>query len=59
LLSESDQEVLLGLVENFIHGKADETEWKQLPEAWKSRIANSLKQADTGQGPDKISKLLE
>ncbi len=48
-LSEKDQQAVLGLVENYIHGQADETEWDQLPEAWKTRIEQSLKQGDEGQ----------
>jgi predicted transcriptional regulator len=39
----------LGLLENFLHGKADETEWEQLPDNWKKRITESLQQADAGQ----------
>lgn len=48
-LSEKDQQAVLGLVENYIHGQADETEWDQLPGAWKTRIEQSLKQGDEGQ----------
>lgn len=47
-LSASEQQNLLGIVENYVHGKADETEWEQLPEGWKKRITESLKLADTG-----------
>ena len=48
-LAASDQQTLLGIVENYIHNKTDETEWNQLPENWKKRIAESLQQADNGQ----------
>ncbi len=47
-LSPQEQEVVLGLVENYIHNKADETEWTQLPAGWKNRIEESLQQADAG-----------
>ena len=47
-LSETEQQTVLGIVENYIHNKADETEWEQLPKAWKKRIKESLKQADEG-----------
>ena len=47
-LPEKEQQTILGMVENFIHGKADETEWNQLPQAWRIRIEESLKQADDG-----------
>ena len=48
-LPVSEQQTILGIVENFIHNKVDETEWDQLPESWKKRIAESLQQADNGQ----------
>ena len=48
-LSSNEQETVLGIVENYVHNKIDETEWEQLPEEWKNRIAESLSQADTGQ----------
>lgn len=48
-LSDDDQQAVLGLVENYLHNKTDETEWDQLPEAWKKRIEESLQQADSGQ----------
>jgi hypothetical protein len=47
-LSENEQQTVLGLVENYIHNQADETEWNQLPQAWKTRIKESLKQAEEG-----------
>ncbi len=47
-LAPQDQQTVLGLVENYIHGKADETEWDQLPSPWKKRIEDSLQQADSG-----------
>lgn len=47
-LSASEQQSVLGIVENYIHGKVDETEWEQLPEGWKKRITESLQQADAG-----------
>lgn len=49
LLPESEQQTVLGIVENYIHNQADETEWNQLPQAWRTRIEQSLKQADEGQ----------
>ena len=48
LLPENEQQAVLGLVENYIHNQVDETEWNQLPESWKTRIEESLKQADEG-----------
>lgn len=48
-LSVSEQQTILGLLENYLHGKADETEWDQLPDNWKKRITESLQQADAGQ----------
>jgi predicted transcriptional regulator len=49
LLPENEQQTVLGIVENYLHSQADETEWSQLPLAWKIRIEQSLKQADEGQ----------
>ncbi|MFI5134110.1 MAG: hypothetical protein ACHQEB_07235 [Chitinophagales bacterium] len=49
LLPAPEQQTVLGLVENYLHNKADETEWDQLPEIWKKRIAESLQQADNSQ----------
>ena len=48
-LPETEQQTVLGIVENYIHGKAVETDWEQLPEAWKKRIQESMKQGDEGQ----------
>ena len=48
-LPATEQQTVLGLVENYLHNKADETEWNQLPEVWKKRIIESLQQADAGQ----------
>ena len=48
-LSPQEQQTVLGIVENYVHNKADETEWVQLPDAWKIRIQESMKQADAGQ----------
>ena len=48
-LTLQEQQTLLGIVENFVHNKADETEWNKLPPNWKSRIEESLKQADNNQ----------
>ncbi|HEX7844419.1 MAG TPA: hypothetical protein VF476_01390 [Chitinophagaceae bacterium] len=48
-LSLKEQEAILGIVENYVHSKADETEWKQLPGAWRERIEESLRQADKNQ----------
>jgi hypothetical protein len=48
-LPENEQQTVLGIVENYIHSQADETEWNQIPQAWKKRIELSLKQADKGQ----------
>ena len=47
-LTPQEQHALLGVVENYIHNKADETEWNKLPVEWKKRIEESLKQADEG-----------
>ena len=47
-LPENEQQTVLGVVENYIHNQADETEWDQLPRAWRIRIEESLKQADEG-----------
>lgn len=47
-LSESEQEVVLGFVENCQQGKVDETEWEEMPEAWKKRILQSIDEADKG-----------
>lgn len=49
LLPDREQQTVLGLVENYLHNKADETEWNQLPESWKKRISESLQQADNSQ----------
>ena len=48
-LPAQEQQTVLGIVENYIHNKADETEWNQLPPAWKTRIEESLEQANAGQ----------
>lgn len=48
-LPENEQQTVLGIVENYIHSQADETEWDELPAAWKNRIEQSLKQADERQ----------
>ena len=48
-LTPQEQQALLGIVENYLHNKADETEWNNLPESWKLRIEESLKQAHQGQ----------
>lgn len=48
-LSLPEQQTVLGVVENYLHNKIDETEWNQLPENWKKRIAESLLQAEKGQ----------
>jgi hypothetical protein len=47
-LSQEEQQTVLGIVENYIHEKANETDWKVLPDNWKKRIAESLEQADAG-----------
>lgn len=47
-LSESEQETVLGFVENCQQGKEDETEWEEMPEAWKKRIQQSIDEADKG-----------
>ncbi len=47
-LPEREQQTVLGLVENYIHSQTDETEWDQLPQAWRTRIEESLKQAEEG-----------
>lgn len=48
-LPENEQQTILGIVENYIHNQADETEWNQLPQALRTRIEQSLNQADAGQ----------
>ena len=48
-LPEDEQQTILGIVENYIHNQADETEWNQFPQAWRTRIEQSLNQADAGQ----------
>lgn len=48
-LSPSEQQTVLGIVENFLHSRTDETEWNLLPENWKKRIAESLREADSNQ----------
>lgn len=48
-LSPPEQQTILGIVENYVHGKNDETEWNQMPEAWKKRIEESIRQADAGE----------
>ena len=30
-LPENEQQTILGIVENYIHNQADETEWNQFP----------------------------
>ncbi len=47
-LSDSDLESVLGIIENYKHSNADETEWNQIPVSWKKRIEESLVQADAG-----------
>lgn len=47
-LTQQEQQTLLGIVENYLHNKADETDWNKLPAEWKKRIEESLKQADEG-----------
>lgn len=47
-LSAKEQQSILGIVENYVYGKVDETEWKQLPAAWKKRINETLQQAESG-----------
>ena len=47
-MPENEQHAVLGVIENYIHNQADETEWDQLPQAWRTRIEESLKQADEG-----------
>jgi hypothetical protein len=47
-LSPEEQQIVLGVVENYLHSKVDETEWNNLPFDWKKRIEESLRQADEG-----------
>ena len=47
-LPETEQQTVLGIVENYIHNKADETEWEKLPKSLKRRIEESIRQADEG-----------
>ena len=47
-LPETEQQTVLGIVENYIHNKADETEWEKLPKSLKKRIEESIRQADEG-----------
>ena len=49
MLSPEDQETVLGMVENYMHQQQDETEWEKIPDGWKKRIEESIKQADAGQ----------
>ena len=48
-LSPQEQETVLGIVENYLHQKNDETEWGKIPDAWKKRIEESMKQAEAGE----------
>ena len=48
-LSLQEQEAVLGVVENYLQQKNDETEWDQIPDAWKKRIGESMKQAEAGE----------
>ena len=41
-LTTEEQDAVLGIVENFVHSKVDETEWEQLPDNWKKRISESI-----------------
>lgn len=47
-LSESEQETVLGFVENCQQGKEDETEWEEMPDVWKKRIQQSIDEAEKG-----------
>jgi len=47
-LPETEQETILGLVENYIQNKTDETDWDKLPESLKKRIEESMRQGDEG-----------
>ena len=44
-LPETEQQTVLGIVENYIHNKADETEWEKLPKSLKRRIEESIRQS--------------
>ncbi len=48
-MTSDEQQTVLGIVENYLHSKVDETEWDELPEKWKKRIGESLQLADSGQ----------
>jgi hypothetical protein len=47
-LSPEEQQIVFGIVKNYLHSKVDETEWNNLPFDWKMRIEESLRQADEG-----------
>ncbi len=47
-LPDTEQQTVLGIVENYIHSQVDETEWNTLPPQWKLRVEQSLQQADSG-----------
>lgn len=47
-LPETEQQTVLGIVENYIHNKADETEWNNFPISLKERIKESIQQANEG-----------
>lgn len=47
-LPEIEQQTVLGIVENYIHNKADETDWNNLPLSLKERIKESIQQANEG-----------
>lgn len=47
-LPETEQQTVLGIVENYIHNKADETDWNNLPTSLKERIKESIQQATEG-----------
>jgi predicted transcriptional regulator len=47
-LSPQKQEQALGVLENFIHGQEDDVELTDIPEGWKKRIDEGLKQVEAG-----------
>jgi hypothetical protein len=47
-LSPQMQEAALGVLENFIHSHEEDVEITDLPDGWKKRIDEGLKQVETG-----------
>lgn len=47
-LSPQMQEAALGVLENFIHSQDEDVEVTDIPEGWKKRIYEGLKQVESG-----------